>query len=377
MRVAFNASTIRFPLTGVGGYTLHLAQALSARGDLDMRYFLGTRWADQVERPNAPRGPSYQSTLRSLIPFAHELLQARYAARFMIGLGRRTQLIHEPAFLPASFARPTIVTIHDLSFLRYPETHPSDRVRVLTRRLPNIVRRAAHIVTDSEFGRQEVIGTFGVAPQKVTAIALGAAPEFRPRDQASSADVLSRFRLQYKSYVLSMGTLEPRKNLALLLDAYESLPPAFARAWPLIVAGFEGWKSEAIHARLRRLASTGVARYIGYVPQDELAVITAAAAILVYPSIYEGFGLPVLEAMASGTAVIAANRSSLPEVLGDAGVLVASDDAPRLAQEVRRLCEDTAARTEFEARGLARCRQFSWDRCAEETVAVYRRTLAH
>jgi len=239
--------------------------------------------------------------------------------------------------------------------------------------LPNTLTRAAYIITDSEEVRREAIGHFGLDATRVTAIHLGVDEVFAPRDEPTCRDVLARYGLGYGRYMLSVGTLEPRKNLVAAIQAFESLPKRLRSANSLVIAGQRGWHSGEIEKLIHKGESAGWLRFLGFVPQEELPVIYAGARLFVYPSRYEGFGLPVVEALASGVPVITSSVSCLPEIAGNAADLVHPDDIDGLRNSMNRLLEDEMHRVELRARGIQRAKRFSWQRCAEETVAIYRR----
>ena len=186
------------------------------------------------------------------------------------------------------------------------------------------------------------------------------------------APVLERHQLVPGGYLLAVGTLEPRKNLLRTIDAYTGLPQKLRSSTPLVIAGMRGWLAQDLESRIRQYEQRGEVRWLGYVPADELPLLYSGAAMLVYPSLYEGFGLPVLEAMASGIPVITSNRASLPEVAGDVGVMINPEDFGELRTHMQRLLEDRAEAGRLGRLGVERARLFTWQACADKTLAVYR-----
>ena len=377
IRVAFNATPLLSPLTGIGNYIVHLGSALAANDEIDAHSFYGYRWRSGL--PTARREATGEATqklrevVKPWIPFKRELRQAKQRLAFGYGLRKRAiEVYHEPNYVPISYAVPVVITVHDLSWLRYPETHPPDRVRWLQRGLPNAIERAAAVIVDSDFVRQEVLTTFPVRAQKVRTVHLGIAAEFHPRDAEATAATRARYKLENKSYVLTVATIEPRKNLTHVLNAYALLPESLRKRFPLVIAGAVGWRAKEIETELKALADRGQLRFLGRVPPAELPALYAAAAVFVFPSYYEGFGLPPLEAMASGVAVICGNRASLPEVVGDCGIGVDPDCPEETYRHLRMLLEDTARRDDIGHRGITRAARFTWDACARATLAVYR-----
>ncbi|MEO8187014.1 MAG: glycosyltransferase family 1 protein, partial [Burkholderiaceae bacterium] len=289
---------------------------------------------------------------------------------------RGLALYHEPNFLSHAFPDPTVITAHDLSWIRFPETHPPERVEIMNRLFPRCLERADHIITDAAFIREEIIAEFGVPPERITSIPLAARKIFRPRSATECAEVLAASGLSYRAFILCVGTLEPRKNLELMIRTYAVMPNAFRRRFPLVLVGMKGWMTSSLEAVMQPLISSGQVRALGFTSDNHLAALYASAKVLVYPSIYEGFGLPPLEAMASGTPVIVSNRSTLPEVVGSAGIQVDPSDETALRDAVTSLSEDPAFWQLQADASIARASGFSWSRCAQETLAIYRHVLA-
>jgi alpha-1,3-rhamnosyl/mannosyltransferase len=301
-------------------------------------------------------------------------MRAAQRPAFAVGVRSfRPQVYHEPNYVSLPFGGPTVPTVHDLSFVHYPETHPKERLKHLDRYLPPTLARAAHVITDSEAVRKEAIEHFALEPTRVTAIHLGVDPAFAPRGAVQCCEVLARYGLRHGSYALSVGTLEPRKNLVGAIRAFAGLPERFRGSTPLVVVGRRGWLSGDIDKMIRAGEAAGWLRFLGYLPQADLSIIYAGARVFTYPSRYEGFGLPVVEAMASGIPVVTSSVSCLPEVAGNAAELVHPDDVDGLRAILEKLLEDDSLCAELRRLGLEQAKRFSWQRCAEETVAVYRR----
>ncbi len=268
-----------------------------------------------------------------------------------------------------------IANIHDLSVLRFPEFHPVERVEYMTRHLADTVERASRLVTGSEIIRAEIIDRLGVAPERIVTIHDGVGPAFRPMATAELMPVLSRHGLAAGSYLLAVGTLEPRKNLAALLGAYEGLPAQLRTRFPLVVAGGKGWRDEALLDHLKSLAARGVVRTLGYVPAADLPALYAGARGFAFPSIYEGFGLPALEAAASGVPVLSARNTPMEEVLGEHALLVEPRDPVALRQGLQQLLEDETLGPAARAAAEGFRTRFAWERCIEQTIALYEEVL--
>ena len=285
-------------------------------------------------------------------------------------------LYHEPNFVLRPFDGPTVASIHDLSIYRYPEYHPKERVDYMTRHLPDTFARATRLVTDCETVRQEVIDQLGIAPERVVTIPIGVRAEYHPRDPVTLQPLLAPLGLTPGGYLLAVGTLEPRKNLEGLLNAFEALPEALRRIYPLAVAGGLGWRNEQLVARLDGLAARGLVRRLGYVPAAALPALYAGARGFAFPSFYEGFGLPALEAAASGVPVLSSAGSAMEELLGSDGVLVDPRDTAALTEGLRQVIEDESLQSRARVAASGFGTRYSWRQCVDRTVALYREVLA-
>jgi glycosyltransferase involved in cell wall biosynthesis len=286
--------------------------------------------------------------------------------------GCEDYVFHGPNFYLPSFGGRSLATMHDLSPYIWSDCHPPERVRYMRSEIELALSRASMLITDSEFTRREVSDYFSWPIEKIRAIPLASAGCFYPRSPELLQGLLQKFSLLKGEYTLFLGTIEPRKNLSTLLDAYESLPVSLRKRWPLILAGYSGWQSEAIFARIEKGSRSGWIRYLGYLLPEDLPLLMAGARLFVFPSFYEGFGLPVLEAMASGIPVVCSNSSSLPEVAGDAALMCDAADTKTLCQLIAKGLDDEAWRASARELGLIQAAKFSWSRCARETVEAYR-----
>jgi glycosyltransferase involved in cell wall biosynthesis len=373
MNLAFNATALLRPLTGIGRYSSHLAQGLLTRHSLNMDFFYGAFWGKQLRSSPATQMAAALPWLRRHVPYSYELRRWLQNSRFDAHVRRQKfDVYHEPNILPMRFDGPTVITVHDLSWIRHPEAHPTERVKDMNRHFESGLRQANAIITDSEFVKRELMEVFGVASERITPILLGVEAMFTPLAPAETQAVLAQHRLTHGQYFLALGTLEPRKNLSLALRAHQQLPAQTRQRYPLVLIGMQGWHTAELERQMAPLVQVGEVRHVGYVPSLELATIMAGATALVYPSLYEGFGLPPLEAMACGVPVICANTSSLPEVVGDAGVLIDPRDEGALASAMRRMADDPATRADLSGKAALRAREFTWGRCADQTMAVYR-----
>ena len=375
--------SVHAPLTGIGRYALELARCLPGHAEMGrVRFYAMGRWMDKgmLEAADQPMAEKQPRTLRSVLA-GNRLAVRAYAAvmpavqRWQLR-GEGASLFHSPNFFLPPVAGRSVVTVHDLSHHVYPQFHPEARVDYMQRMLPSSLARADHVITVSESARQDLMAHMGVSGDRITAVPLGVNPAFRPHAAHELAPVLKGLGLQAGGYCLYVGTIEPRKNLDRLLSAYEGLPPPLRKRFPLVLAGSRGWRSEQTHARMEHAAAQGWLRYVRFAPQKDLPALYAGAALFAYPSLYEGFGLPVLEAMASGVPVVTSNVSSLPEVVGEAAMQVHPHDVKALTEALIKGLEDMPWRAQAQAQGLLRAQGFTWDRCVARTVQVYARVHA-
>ncbi len=375
MRIALNGTALLSPLTGVGRYTQQLAEGLKQHVDLSI--FYGNHWSnDKIRTAPVKNIATYKKIAGLLIPKAR--IVSRIAQQYKFTKGQNTiksDLYHEPNFLSYKFKGPTVLTVHDLSWIRYPGTHPKDRIAMMDRYFLPSLERAQKIITDSEFIKTEIISTFNIPPEKIQSIGLGVENDFKPKLNTETLGTLKKHDLGFKNYILALGTLEPRKNLQLALESFLSLPQAIRKQYPLVLVGMLGWKTSNFEKLIEPLLKTGEVRQLGYVSRQELIDITASAKMLIYPSIYEGFGLPPLEAMACGTPVIASNVSSIPEVVGDAGLLIDPHDSTQLKEAILAMINDDDLSTRLSKAGLAQSKNFSWEQCTHNTIAIYKDVL--
>ena len=262
-------------------------------------------------------------------------------------------------------ARPRLTaTIHDLTCWIMPEVHSAANLRA-DREFGEALRRADGLIAVSQSTKEDAVRILKIAPEKMTVIHSGIAPAFFKIDGRAIQETRQRYSLKRPS-VLFVGTIEPRKNLDFLITAFESLPGSLKQQFELVVAGPIGWAERATVERLRGL------RYLGYVPENDIPALTAGATVFAYPSLYEGFGFPVAQAMAAGVPVITSNVSALPEIAGDAALLIDPRSLDGLRSALERLLLSESLRNELAARGRERARAFSWERCAQESLKWFR-----
>lgn len=359
-RVALDTTVAALDLAGTGHHIRSLAEAL--------RPLLGDRLVPIRSRFAAPHaGP------RTAGAMARTLGRDLWWHQGGVERAARhtgADLLHLPAAIgPIRGTMPTVVTIHDLSVLHAPQDfRPWFRhyARIV---IPRLARRAVRVIAVSEATRADVVEHLGVPEDRVVVVPNGVDVSREPIADSRKMELPAR-------YVLSVGTLEPRKNLLRLFEAIRMLAERPAtRDIVLVHAGGYGWLADDIVREAHSPPLRDRVRLLGYVTQGELTSLYGQASLLAYPSLFEGFGLPVLEAMAHGCPVVTSDRSSLPEVAGDAALLVDPESVESIAEGIARLWEDDALAADFRARGLERARSFSWERTARLTADVYASVL--
>ena len=380
MKILVNGTPLLAPLTGIGQYIRHLFTAMDELPEAEIRMYYGTRCEKGMKLPSAGASQAAQRSyglVRRFLPRPRSIKKVIERAIFTYHTRGEFSdvLYHEPNYVPLPYKGPLVLTVCDMSCFDHPNTHPEERVRLMQRDMPTAIEKADHIIVISEASGEALRRWFNVDPTRMTTTYLAADPRFQPRCAEALAPALAHLGLTPGGYVLSVGTLEPRKNLTTLFAAYAGLPKVLRKRYPLVVAGMKGWNTEGLMKFAEKLIQRGELRLLGYVADELIPPLYAGAAAFCYPSRYEGFGLPALEAMASGVPVITSNQTSLPEVVGKAGIMVDPDDVDGMREHLRQLLEDQTYAGDLGQRGLARAQTFSWDRCARETFSVYQKVM--
>jgi len=370
MKVGIDAHALGSHLGGNETYIRNVIRALGeVDPDGDYTLFLS---------PHSPHAPSESivgaERMRRVVVRPHNPL-VRIPLTFPLALAReRIDVVHVQYVAPPVCPARVVVSVHDIAYERYPQFFTPGEVARFRALVPLTIRKAAAVLTLSEFSKRDIVRRYNVPPDKITVTYLAADPMFRPIHDASR---LSAVREKYgtgETFILSVGNLQPRKNLRTLIDAYVRLRRAGVTRHKLVLVGKKAWLSDDIFAAARASGYAGELVFTGYVPGEDLVTLYNAADIFVYPSIFEGFGLPPLEAMACGTPVVCSNTSSFPEVVGDAALMVDPLDVDGLAEAMSRSLRDAALWTRLSARGPRQSTLFSWEHTARITLDRYRRT---
>lgn len=385
INLVFGADNLHRPLTGIGRYSLELARRLEFHKKIDeIRYFSLGRWVvspiSDLVNVNAPRVVSNTASIKAWLGSQSLAVKAYNALSPTMFKWRLRELsssdvYHSPSFFAPICKARKVATVHDLSHEISPEFHPTARVELMSQALPRSLAITDHVITVSETVRSEIIERYGISADCVSAIHLAADPIYRPHTLEQLSSAMSALGLRPGGYCLFVGTVEPRKNVKRLVEAYSALPEGLRTDCPLVIAGGEGWNSADIHEAISHGVRAGWLRYLSFVEQRWLPALFAGARLMAYPSLYEGFGLPIVEAMASGTPVLTSNVSCMPEVAAGAARLVNPLDVDHIANSLEQCLTDELWQSEAIDRGLMRAAQLSWDRCVDETVAVYQSLL--
>lgn len=371
MRIAIDTIPLLSPLTGIGHYVDQLVRGFNRLApDNDYTYYSG--FFSKTPR----RGGRHAEGLKKIlgkIPLLMSGLNRSRGALARLG-AREFDLYFQPNFIPLDIkAKKTVATVHDFAFMAPQPWHPKYRVEYFAKNFKKNIMRADRIITDSAFIKNEALGVLGVPQDKISAIPLGVDHEvFRKRDP----NELRAFKDQRglsEPFILFVGTLEPRKNLRRLLEAYLDLPEPVKKGYRLVLAGSEGWNSDDLREILAKMKDR--VTYLGYLKTEEIACLYNLASLFVFPSLYEGFGLPPLEAMACGCPVVVSRAASLPEVCGDAAQYVDPEDARSISEGMHKVLSDEELRRRLSRAGEQRAQLFSWESAAKRTLAVFEEVL--
>lgn len=378
MLIGLDGIPLTEPKTGVGHYTFELGRALAAAAA-----------ADKFELVYPSRYPSFALPNDDSFALPENLQATRVSTGALdrqwwsIGLPRYArrrgiELFHGTNYeVPLWGKLATVLTIHDLSAFVHPETQIGRRARRLRRRLPLMAKRATRIITPTEFVREEVCERLKINPDKVSAVAEAPRHTFYPLEFEEARAAAARLGVEV-NFLLAVGTIEPRKNLLTLLSAFEELigDTATPGDLKLVIAGPTGWLHDEFSARVATSPARARVHLAGYLEDEDLRALYSACRVFVYPSLYEGFGLPPLEALACGAPVVASRIPALVETLSESALFFPSTDAPTLAAVISDLLVDAEACHRLREAGLQRAREFSWDRAARLTLEVYEQARA-
>jgi glycosyltransferase involved in cell wall biosynthesis len=320
-----------------------------------------------------PQNSKRYSQYLKYLPFAYLAQACLNKIRYTKQINKIAQkdtpiLYHETNFILSTDAFPAITTIHDLSHIYFPECHPKKRRQYLENNLYKTIIQSKHIIAVSDRVRNEIIKEFNVPADKITAIPHGVSEDFHPRTQSICEAVLNKYQLNYKKYLLCVATLEPRKNLMALIKAYSQLPLAKQQEYPLVLVGDSGWGMQTLDKQQS-------IRYLGFVSEDDCSILYAAARAFAYISLYEGFGLPVLEAMASGTPVMTSINTPMADFAQDKAIIVSPYDLDAIKNGLLQLLQDESLQTQATLHAPVIAHTYTWEKTAEKTMQVYQQVF--
>jgi len=376
VKILLDAFPLNAPKSGVGYYTYHLLKALSNiyQNEDEFIYFYGRRFSKNIiERP-ATVDAATRKTLKALFRNPYRITQPIKELIFKFGAKKiNPDIYHDTNYVLLPYSGRQVVTVFDMSIKRFPETHPAGRVKFFNEYFDKRIPNADHILSISEFTKNELIEIMGISPDKITVTPL-AQPESFYRPSISQIKKFKKSHQLPENYFLYLGNIEPRKNLISLIQAFKNFSNTNHNV-KLILAGSQTWLSEPVIQEIKNHNLEKSVLLPGYVNENDLPLWYASALAFVYPSKYEGFGLPVIEAMATGTPVITSNVSSLPEVAGNAAILIPPDDIDGWANSMSAIANSSEMREKLINSGLARAATFSWEKCARMTHEVYEKIL--
>jgi glycosyltransferase involved in cell wall biosynthesis len=380
MRIGIDATALPSRPVGAGNYIIELIRHIERLDEAEeFVVFAQPHGRDLIE---VPARPGFEWVMVPERSPAQRLVWEQAAFPRLVGKAR-LDLLHSPHYTrPVRLPCASVVTFHDMTFFLYPHLHTLSKRLYFPQAIRLSARKANALIADSESTRQDAIRLLGISPERIYTVPLGVSPAFRPVREAERLEAVRQRYSLPEHFILYVGLVEPRKNLPMLLRAYRRLQDyqhqqGGAVAVPLVIVGRSGWRTEQVFDLVNALAIKEKVHFSGYVPAVDLPIVYNLADVFVYPSLYEGFGLPPLEAMACGTPVITTAVSSMPEHVGQAGVLIPPQDEGALFQALVAVLEDPDLRRQLAKKGPERAAQFSWNRTALETLNVYRRVQSN
>ncbi|MCZ4372673.1 glycosyltransferase family 1 protein [Vibrio diazotrophicus] len=386
-KLLINITPIRKPLTGIGYYTLNILREL-LRKDTDV---IGLQNGRPVDRQQLQaltdsflietehQQPQQKSIKRSVvelirsIPGSYQVKNILLSFRAKCSLARfaaQNYVYFEPSFIPFDYNGRTITTVHDLSFISYPQFHPETRVAYLTSKIRSSIDKSDHVIVDSDYILQEMHQYYPSSLNKSSTVYLGVDQLFRPYSASECAEINARLGLKYQRFILSVATLEPRKNLKRLVLAYKLIPTEIRDEHPLVLVGDHGWKNAELLAETKELIESKQLIFTGYLSDNDLKRLYGSAMIFAYPSLYEGFGLPVVEAMASGVPVITSSRGATAEIADDSAVLVDPENENDISQAMVNLVCRPEQRKMLSASGIEFVERYQWSKTVDNILEI-------
>lgn len=382
MDILVNISSFQPPITGIGRYTARLLNYLSVENNVqafdplksytDIQLKEKLKFLDKVSESRQKKdGISYQlrKMLRN-IPCSYQLRQFVQQQISQQQFKRCEGYIYwEPNYILQPFNGLSVATIHDLSFIKYPQYHSSAMLAWLDKNLESSINRADALVTVSEFSKKELLKQFSIPESKITIVSPSVANEFKTSASKESVEKIKQKYGLPKHYILSVGTLEPRKNLTTLLNAYARLPKRLKQSYPLVLVGAKGWGN--IQNIIQPMVNSGDVIMLGYIKQQDIPIIYKGSSLFICLSLYEGYGMPVAEAMASGVAVLTSENSAMSEVSGKAAKLVNPLDVEQITDSMQYYLQEEEARKQLAEKGRIQMQDRNWKNSADKLIKLF------
>ncbi len=376
-KIIIDAVSILSPFTGIGKYTYEISKELREEREFEWYYNYGYHSKKLYSPDNNSKNGSFAKKLKKIMtsnPYT-KYLSREFFTQLTKVFTRSYDLYWQPNFIPNPNikAKKLITTIHDFSFYLYPQWQPAERVKYFNKRIWREAIKSDFLITGSNFSKAEIIEYFNYPEERIEVINHGIDHSIY---KIYKEEELKELKIKYnlpKNYILFVGSIEPRKNLINLLFAYQKLPKEIKREIPLLLCGFKGWNNREIMNLIEK--ERKYIRYLGYLTDIELAGIYNLATIFIYPSLYEGFGIPPLEAFACGTPVISSNVSSLPEACGESALFINPNSPEDIKEKIIQLLEDKELRDEMRKRGLIHSQSFSWEKSAQKHLELFKKII--
>nr|AAS55730.1 putative mannosyltransferase [Aneurinibacillus thermoaerophilus] len=374
IKVLFESQPLLGRRTGIGRYVERLTASLQENQDIDLFYWFNQQFnVKLLQMLDVPSTKIRNS--RYFYKVIRRLMKPNFLHDLPVDLGESFDIFHGGSCITYQTTKAkNALTIHDLAFLQFPEVASEQTDRHHSLWLPYSIKKADHIIAVSQHTKEDIIRYYDVPDEKISVIYLAADDQIKKEDRPLKEEVQAKYNLPEK-YALYVGTIEPRKNIPFMLEGYALAKQKYKFPHKLVIAGAKGWKYEKVYETFEKYRLHNDVIFTGYVEDMDLPVLYENADVFLFPSRYEGFGIPVLEAMQCGVAVIASNVSSLPEIVGEAGRLVSLEKPEEFIDSIGELLTNEAKRREYEEAGRRQARMFSWKKAASETVTVYRSLL--
>lgn len=381
MKIIYLTDSIQNPLTGIGRYAYELGTRLEKHESIEkILYFHQFNCVENLSvllKKNKTLSDSANNHIRQnhFLRKCFRPLYVFYKNRCFLKTYSKHQdyLVHTPNYIAPSVSGRFISTIHDLSHIVYPEYHPKERVEYINKNLSKIFEKADHIITVSHFSKSEIIKYFKFDSDKLTVIPLGISSDFRIHSATEIENVLCNFNLIRNSYLLSVAAFEPRKNLDRLIDAYIRLPKSLKKKYPLVLVGAIGWLNKTLTRKITMAVASENIKFLGCISHEQLPALYAGARGVAYPSLYEGFGFQVLEAMASGVPVLTSAGTSMDEISGKLPILIDPYSIDSIKNGLEKLLTDELYRSSVQTQGIDHVKQYTWENCVTATIDVYKK----